>query len=180
LNAVFQGVRGLVLTRAGRPLAALAAYDRVLVLEPKFQWVHRNRAWSLARLGREDEAAETFYLETRGVGEAPEHLTTLRQAIDERGLAGYWAWRYDRMVALRASGATVRPMQWAEALAAVGRNEEALAALATAANTQDGEYFYYFRDSQAFDRLRDDPRFAAFWPRGAGGGSAAHRSAASG
>jgi DNA-binding winged helix-turn-helix (wHTH) protein/tetratricopeptide (TPR) repeat protein len=163
LSPVYQGVRGLVLTRAGRPLAALEAYDRVLVLDPQFLWAHRNRAWALARLGREEEAAEAFYLEARGFGERPEVLAELRAEIDAHGLAGYWRWKLARLEAVRADGLSVRRMQLAEALAGVGREREALAEIAAAAKGEDGEYFFYFRDSVAFEALRDEPEFRAFY-----------------
>lgn len=163
LSAILHGVRGLVLLRGERLLAALEAFDRALVFEPKFSWINRNRAWTLARLGRESQACEAFYLEAKGTGEAPEHLASLRAATESAGLAGYWAWRLDRLETLRARGSNLRPMQYAEALAGVGRDEEALIELARAAATPDGEFFFYFRDSTAFDRLREDPRFLAIY-----------------
>jgi hypothetical protein len=54
-------------------------------------------------------------------------------------------------------------MQYAEALAGVGRSDEALAEIERAAVANDGEYFFYFRDSLAFAPLRDEPRFRALY-----------------
>ena len=168
LSAVLHGVRGLLLLRADRPLAALEEFDRVVVLEPEFGWVHRDRAWALLRLGREREACEAFYLEVQSAGEKPEFLAKLRHAIDREGAAGYWRWRLNRLETVRSEGLKIRPMQFAEALAGVGRNEDALVELARAAKGGDGEFFYYFRDSSAFDSLRADPRFIAIYQPPAG------------
>jgi Flp pilus assembly protein TadD len=40
--------------------AALAAYERVLVLRPRFAAAQLGRAWALAKLGRKDEAARAI------------------------------------------------------------------------------------------------------------------------
>ena len=165
LSAVLQGVRGIVLQHQGRPLAALEAYDRVLVLEPKFGWVHRNRSWALLRLGREREAAESIYLSVASVGEAPEHLAALRAAIDADGYDGHWSWLFERLQQIKSDGIEVRPMTYAEALAGTGRFDEALAELERASAAEDGEFLFFFRDSVAFDELRDRPEFIELYAR---------------
>lgn len=165
LSALLNGVRGNILLRSDRPLAALEAYERVLVLEPKFTWVYRNRAGALVRLGREREAVESFYTERRLTHERPEHLATLRAAIDRDGLAGYWRWRLERYAALRGQGIEPRPFALAEALAGAGESEAALAALAKSAVCPDADTFLYGRESPAFENLRTDPRFRAIYAR---------------
>jgi len=165
LSALLHGVRGNILLRAERPLAALEAYERVLVLEPQFTWVYRNRARPLVQLGRHREAAESLYTEARLTGERPEHLATLRAAIDAENLAGYYRWRLARIEAMLAAGATVRPFPYAEALAGSGDGERALAELAKAPVCPDADTFFYGRSSAAFHGLRDDPRFLAIYAR---------------
>ncbi len=165
LSALLHGVRGNILQRADRPLAALEAYERVLVLEPKFTWVYRNRARPLVQLGREREAAESLYSERLLLHERPEHLATLRAAIDRDGLAGYWRWRLERYEALRGQGIEPQPFPLAEALAGGGQPEAALVELAKAPVCPDVDTFLYGRESPAFDALRDDPRFIAIYAR---------------
>jgi len=167
-SPVMHGVRGLVLHAAGRPGEALEALDRALVLAPRFAWLHRYRAYALAHLGRPDDAAREFLEEARGVGESAESLAALERAIASQGLTGYWRWRLDRLTALEQRGIVLRPTQKAEALAALGRGEEALAALARAPAALDGEYFVHYRTSPAFDELRKDVRFRALYARGGG------------
>jgi len=72
------------------------------------------------------------------------------------------------MLELRAQGFEPRPTQIAEAFAAVGRDEEALAELDRATRRCDGEYFLHYRASPAFDHLRSDPRFRSIYGRVAG------------
>lgn len=163
LSAVLHGVKGLILLRSDRPLAALAAYERVLVLEPQFTWAHHNRGMSLARLGREREAAEAFYSEAELYRERPEFLATLRAAIDQDGLSGYWRWRLGRFEASRKQGIEPSPIRYAEALAGAGHAEEALVELAKPPACPNAEYFFYLRDSPAFDGLRNQPRFRAIY-----------------
>ncbi|MBP9146457.1 MAG: winged helix-turn-helix domain-containing protein [Thermoanaerobaculia bacterium] len=165
LSALLYGVRGNILLRADRPLAALEAYERVLVLEPKFTWVYRNRARPLVQLGREQEALESLYSERRLTNERPEHLATLRAAIDREGFEGYWRWRLERYAALRAQGIEPRSFPLAEALAGAGEPEAALAELARSAVCPDVDTFLYGRESPAFDSLRHDPRFVAIYAR---------------
>lgn len=165
LSALLYGVRGNILLRAERPLAALEAYERVLVLEPKFTWVYRNRARPLVLLGREREAVESLYSERRLTNESPEHLATLRAAIDRDGLEGYWRWRLARYAALGQQGIVPRPFPLAEALAGAGQTEAALVELARSAVCPDADTFLYGRESPAFDALRDDPRFIAIYDR---------------
>ncbi len=165
LSALLYGVRGNILLRADRPLAALEAYERVLVLEPKFTWVYRNRARPLVLLGREREAVESLYSERRLTNERPEHLATLRAAIDRDGLEGYWRWRLERFEALRGQGIEPRPFPLAEALAGAGQTEAALIELAKSAVCPDADTFLYGRESPAFDALRDDPRFIEIYSR---------------
>jgi tetratricopeptide (TPR) repeat protein len=165
LSALLHGVRGNILLRADRPLAALDAYERVLLLEPKFTWVYRNRARPLVLLGREREAVESLYAERRLTNERPEHLATLRAAIDHDGLEGYWRWRLERYEVLRGQGLEPRPFPLAEALAGAGESEAALLELARSAVCPDVDTFLYGRESPAFDTLRDDPRFVAIYAR---------------
>ena len=165
LSPLLHGVRGNILLRLNRPLAALEAYERVLVLEPKFSWVYRNRARPLVLLGKEREAAESLYTERRLTNEQPEHLATLRAAIDRDGLAGYWQWRLERFNALRGQGLEPHPFPYAEALAGTGDSEAALVALAKAPVCPDVDTFLYGRESPAFERMRDDPRFRAIYAR---------------
>ena len=58
-----------------------------------------------------------------------------------------------------------RPSQYAEALAGVGRLDEAMAELRRSPAAGDGEYFLYVRDSPAFDPIRERPEFRALYSR---------------
>jgi DNA-binding winged helix-turn-helix (wHTH) protein len=165
LSPVLHGVKGLVLLCADRPLGALEAFDRVLVLAPEFGWFHRYRAYALARLGRTAEAAAEMEQEIRVVGDSDAELAELHRRIERSGLPGYWSWRIERVQKLVEKGLTPRPTQIAEALAGVGRYDEALAELARAPAAGDGEYFLYFKESPAFDALRGDPEFVALYRR---------------
>jgi tetratricopeptide (TPR) repeat protein len=44
----------------GDAAAALAAYDRLLVLRPRFAAAELGRAWALAKLGRKEEATRAL------------------------------------------------------------------------------------------------------------------------
>ncbi len=163
LSAVLHGVRGLLLLRAGRPLGALEAFDRTLVLDPRFGWLHRYRAYALASLGREQEACAALLEEAAMFVASPDELDDGRREVARDGLAGYWRWRLRRMEELAASESRPRPTQLAEALAGSGRFDEALAELARAPAAEDGEYFLYYRSSPAFDPIRDRPAFRALY-----------------
>jgi DNA-binding winged helix-turn-helix (wHTH) protein/tetratricopeptide (TPR) repeat protein len=165
LSALLHAVRGNILLRSDRPLAALEAYERVLVLEPQFTWVYRNRARPLVQLGREREAAESLYAEARLTGERPEHLATLRKAIDTEGVSGYYRWRLARIEAVLAEGFLLRPFQYAEALAGAGQVDRAMFELAKAPVCPDADTFFYGQSSAAFYRIRDDPRFRTVYAR---------------
>ena len=108
---------------------------------------------------------ESLYAERRLTNERPEHLATLRAAIDRDGLEGYWRWRLERYEALRGQGLEPRPFPLAEALAGAGESEAALLELARSAVCPDVDTFLYGRESPAFDTLRDDPRFVAIYAR---------------
>ncbi len=162
-SPVVHAVRGLVLLAARRPQAALEALDQALLLDPRFTWVHRYRAHALTRLGRKRAAAAAFVAEVQGWGEHGEELAKLERLVAERDLTGYWEWRLAQLLAMRGQGGAPGPTQLAEALAALGRNEEALTELARAPAALDGEYFLHYRESPAFDGLRSDPRFIALY-----------------
>ncbi len=165
LSPVMRGVRGLVLLMAQRNAEALEDFERTLLLEPRFAWVHRYRAHALILLDRPQEAVAALLQESVTGGENSVELAKLRAAVEREGVAGYWRWRLDRLLELRALGWKLRPSQVAEAYAARGRNEEALAELAGALAAGDGEYFLYYRWSPAFDELRRDARFQAIYAR---------------
>jgi len=67
---------------------------------------------------------------------------------------------------MASAGVETRPMYLAEALAGNGRYEEAFQALESSRVPGEGEYFFHFRNSPAFDPMRDDPRFAEIYGRG--------------
>ena len=163
-SPVMHGVRGLVLQAAGRPHEAIEALDRALVLEPKFYWLHHYRGFALIRLGDPRAAAEAFVVEAEGYGRNESH-ERLERRVAAEGLAGFWRWRVEELTGAVEAGLGVRPTELAEALAAVGRDEEALSALARAADAGDGEFFLHYRSSPAFDRLRDDLRFQRIYAR---------------
>ncbi len=163
VSPLLHAVRGLLLLRSGRPAEALEAYDRALVLEPTFVWLHRNRAFCLARLGRERDAIEAYLLESRAYGTPAEVLFALRSATDREGMTGYWRFRLEDAERMLAQGERISQLLYAEALAGTGRLDDALVALEQAKWTSGGESFFYYRDSPAFDALRDDPRFRAIY-----------------
>lgn len=168
LSAVLHGVRGLVLQHADRPLAALEAYDRVLVLEPGFGWVHQNRAYVLFRLGRGAEASASILKAVESRREREEHLATLRAELEEKGLPGYWSWTLNRLDAVGRDGVRARPVHLAEALAGSGRLDEAMVELENARRFPDGELFFHMRNSPAFDALRDRPEYLELYARAPG------------
>jgi DNA-binding winged helix-turn-helix (wHTH) protein/tetratricopeptide (TPR) repeat protein len=164
-SPVVHGVRGLVLNAAGHPDEAIRALDRALVLDPRFTWLHRYRAFALARKGEDAQAADELVAELAAAGLGGDELSRLRADVARDGLPGFWRWRLEQLRDQRADGKLVRPTQMAEALAAAGRADEALAELARAPGFGDGEYFLHLRASPAFDGLRDDPRFRAIYAR---------------
>jgi len=166
LSPVRHGVLGIVLLAAGRPQEALESFDRALALDARFTWIHRYRAYALMRLGRDEEAARAMIDERRAIGDSSEALAQIERRVAERGLAGYWEWRLAGFEEMASAGVETRPMYLAEALAGNGRYEEAFQALESSRVPGEGEYFFHFRNSPAFDPMRDDPRFAEIYGRG--------------
>ena len=134
---------------AGRLTEALAAYEQALVVQPGSLQALWQKAAVLHRLGRQDEASAIL----RGipVAEWPS-LSTQATAVVSGGLlveAVALLPRLDRRI-----------QDLANFLGALGRTEEALAALnpETVESTAFQEWLFY----PVFDPMRSDPRFAKF------------------
>ncbi len=63
------------------PAAALAAYDAILVLQPRFAPAELGRAWALAKLGRREEAKGALD-RAEDMGASPAALAKERAALD--------------------------------------------------------------------------------------------------
>lgn len=166
ISPLYQAVRGVVLFHAGDWQEAIEALERALVLDPEFWWILRYRAFAQARLNRIDSAAEDLVELVRSAGHSEAGLARLQTEMKRDGLRGYFGWRLDLLEERRTAGHSVRPMEMAEALAGVGRDDEALESLQQAADAGLGEYFYHWRTSPAFDGLRNDPRFRRLYDTG--------------
>jgi tetratricopeptide (TPR) repeat protein len=84
--------RGVVLAKAGRHDDALAAYDAALAVNDKMLAARLNRAGTLARLGRLDEAASDYRAWTAAApADDPDRSAVEKQLLridDERRAAG--------------------------------------------------------------------------------------------
>ncbi len=95
-----------------------------------------------------------------GPGAGPD-ADDLADAVDADGAAGYWSWRLRDLRARADAGETVSPVWEGEALASLGRNDEALAALERARAARD-PHLFTLRANPVWDSLRSDPRFQSF------------------
>lgn len=157
-------VKALVLNAAGKPEEVLRTLEEADLFHPRFVWQRFYRANALERLGRPSEAA-LARTEPVCTTCAPDSLPRRsREAAEREGLAGFYRVEleiWQRPPSSRNIGA---PTLLAEALAGLGRSEEAWPWLEKAVANR-GEYFLHLRRSPAFDKLRGDPRWKALLER---------------
>ena len=162
VSSLQHGVRSIVLNAAGRWQEAVEAADHALLLDGHY-WILRYQAFALYRLGDIEGVTANYRKLTELQGETPEVLDRLDHLIEKEGLQGYWAWLIGRFQYLESQGIEARPMDHAEALAGTGQGEDAMIQLEKAVSGGDGACFLQLRFSPAFDSIRNDPRFVAFY-----------------
>lgn len=158
-SPIVRAAVGQRLNAAGRHAAALEKLGDALDLQPKLAWAHRERAWALSRLGRDDEAMGAHVEEMRQRGLTTRELEALEAATRESGMRGFWAWQTARLGRLAVAG-WVPAVLWAEAYAGVQDTEQALDWVERAAE-QRGLFLPHIKRSPAFDSVREHPRFLA-------------------
>jgi TolB-like protein/Tfp pilus assembly protein PilF len=145
---------GHALRRAGRNREAIAVFDRALALQPSWTEALAGKALAFVALGRTAEAvALARHLP---MGEGGESTVVGFQIL----IFGQSGLRAEAEALLARPDATGK---WSKThlLLAVGRREEALAALDAPAEFFDPEHTDVFSDP-LYDTIRDDPRFAKF------------------
>lgn len=156
-SPIVRAAVGQRLNAAGRYAAAVETLGDALNLQPKLAWAHRERAWALSRLGRDDEALRAHEEEMRQRGLTTHELEALQAATGESGMRGFWGWQAARLGRLAVAG-WVPAILWAEAYAGAGDTERALDWLERAAEER-GLFLPHIKRSPAFDSLREHPRF---------------------
>jgi DNA-binding winged helix-turn-helix (wHTH) protein/TolB-like protein/Tfp pilus assembly protein PilF len=145
---------GQRLHAAGQYALAEAHLVEVDRLGPRFTWHLIELSMVQSRLGDEQRAIATRRHQLERAGIAADDLADLDARILTDGVHGYWTWYLEHLER------TDDPfgMRRAEALAALGRHDEALPWIAAAVENQT-MWFLHRQRSPAFDRLRTDPRF---------------------
>jgi TolB-like protein/tetratricopeptide (TPR) repeat protein len=129
--------------------AVLAELERLQALTGQVEAAVGTRALRQERFGR---------------GPGPD-VAALRAAVSREGARGYWGWRLESIEARRRAGEEVSWVVEAEALAQLGRHDEALSALGRAREEHDPR-LVGLRSGPVWDALRADPRFQALVRRG--------------
>lgn len=157
VGAWLRGIRRLEAAgrlRQARDQAAEAA-KRFPDQEPALAELERLQALT----GHVDDAVESRALRGERFGEGPgPGVDALRTAVEARGAPGYWEWRLESLEAQRRAGEEVSWVLQAEALAALGRNDQALTALERARGERDSRLMV-LRSGPVWDSLRPDGRF---------------------
>ena len=165
LSALLYGVRGNILLRADRPLAALEAYERVLVLRAEVHLGLSQSRPAARPAGTGAEAVESLYTERRLTNERYNSgvwRPCVRPSI-ARGSKATGGGDFD--AALRAQGIEPRPFPMAEALAGAGETEAALAELCARSVVCPDVDTFLLRPRKPGLRQPYDPRFVAIYAR---------------
>ena len=159
LSPLIHAAAGQRLSAAGRYQEALGKFEDAEALGGGFAWLFRERAWALARLGRVQEALEIQVgVIKRRDDVPPRRIEQLDRALKETGSIGYYASQLEALLE-RPTTLGGHPTWVAEAYSGTGQTERALEWLAKAVQERN-LWLPHTLKSPAFDRLRDDPRFA--------------------
>jgi len=154
---ILRGIRRL--EASGRGADALARSEEAVVRFPQEEaaWVTLEHLQAMTGdlEGLIETRAERESLFGAGPGPATAELA---RAVEEGGAAAYWGWRLEELTARRSAGESVRALDEAEVLAALGRHEESLDALARAVEERDPG-LAALRTNPVWDPLRPLPQF---------------------
>jgi hypothetical protein len=147
---------GQRLSAAGREREALEELAGTLDFEPRFAWLHRERAYAFARLGetRSALAERILEMETRGVDAA--RIAELRSLAESGEMTAFWRWEAERLAAL-AGERYIPALLFAEAAEGTGDRERALEQLARAVEER-GIHLLQLTTSPELAALVRDPR----------------------
>ncbi|MEQ7873282.1 TIR domain-containing protein [Sphingomonas sp. ASV193] len=154
LNARAFRAQGSVAYAARRYADALGPLGRALALNPAITYVHALQGFCLLGLGRAGEAMKAFAAEPQPMF----RLSGLAIAQARSGDKAAATRSFEQLVAQSGDAAAY---QQAEVLTALGRPDEAIAALARARAVGDTGLHFLATDP-LLDPLRGDPRFVAF------------------
>jgi len=153
-------VRGMVLSYGGRHQEAVEVYQRLVELAGDDWWWGWWLAMSLTRTGELEEARLVL---AEMLPRAPSPLSAyMAQPLAAVGDTAAAREVLEEAVALKESGGSVAASDIAQAYAALGETEEALAWLEVCFEEEGGTY--QLRNPE-WDPVRDDPRFRALWDR---------------
>lgn len=155
LSPIINAALGQRLNAAGRWRGALDQFAATLELEPRFAWIHRERAYAFVQLGDVESAlAERIReMEVRNVG--AEHLGVLHQRLADDGMRGFWRWELERL-SDRARDAYVPALLYAEAHQGLGETETAVSHLLEALNER-GDHVLQLATSPDLQQLARRP-----------------------
>ena len=151
--------------RLGKHERALNSLDAAIALQPHAAALHSNRGNALKELGRLSEALASYAL---ALAIEPKNLETLHNRAVVRSLLGQYAEalrEYDELIALQDVPRAADQIGRGAALVALGRNEEALAALEPAIAQLPGDTEAHIQRGVALLRLRRHAQALASFDR---------------
>lgn len=151
-TALLRAIKGMVQTAAGEYAGAIATFEALDGTQPRFDWYHWYWSFAVHRLGEPITAAKLRARRFAGRIHA-DALRDLMAKIDAEGPDAFWRWQRSRLAPLDTRHVAIHAVLLAEAEAALGDLDAALAGTRTAIALR-GEAFPMFRISPAFDALR--------------------------
>lgn len=158
LSPLMLAVWGQRLNAAGRHREAIERLEEAVEKDPTLYWPHRELAYAYRWLRDIPTALAHRRLMMEKSGWAAEDLRAIVLAVDADDDAGFWRTRLSRLMA--KNDRWIPAIEVAEAYAALGQNDEAIAWLSRAVEERS-EYFPHLIKSPLFDLLADDSRFLA-------------------
>lgn len=151
-SPILLGIKGMLQTAAGEYASAIATMETLEKAGPTFNWHYWYWSFAQQRSGDSERALQLRLERLKGRIPA-EDLATLRNRLASEGGSAFWEYQLQRLRATEVSPSAVTACLLAEALSALGREDEAMDSLRTAVALR-GEAFPMIRISPQFDALR--------------------------